>query len=105
MSVNTNPAEGDDGRDVHVDFELTGALVARAGARGGRIRTGGETLLDAIEAWADDHGSHLRFALLKGDRLRSDVVARRVTDAGDERLAAAQPVADGDVIRFEPRGR
>jgi len=87
-----------------VDIELTGALVARAGARRGRVGVPqGSTVADAVRTWADGSGDHLRFALLEGERLRSDVIARRVSEGRDERLVASEPVRNGDTVRFEYR--
>ncbi|PSP92797.1 hypothetical protein BRC84_05535 [Halobacteriales archaeon QS_1_68_44] len=87
-----------------VDIELTGALVARAGARQGRVGVPqGSTVADAVRAWADQSGDHLRFALLEAERLRSDVIARRVSEGRDERLIASEPVRNGDTVRFEYR--
>lgn len=92
------------GNVAGVDMELTGALVARAGARRGRVLVpAGSALSEAIEAWGDEYGDHVRFALLAGDRLRSDVAAVRVTDGAAERLTASRRVVDGDTIRFELR--
>lgn len=103
MAVEHTPA-GSGEAVAGVDMELTGALVARAGARRGRVIVpAGSTLAEAIEAWGDDYGDHVRFALLAGDRLRSDVTAVRVSDGAAERLTATRPVVDGDTIRFELR--
>jgi hypothetical protein len=41
--------------------------------------------------------------LLDGQRLRPDVLARRVSDGNDERLVASESVRNGDTIRFEDR--
>ncbi len=103
MSVNTDIAKADEGGgSLGVDIELTGALVARAGARQGRVVVpAGSTVADAVTAWGDRYGSHLRLALLEGDRLRSTVSAVRVSDGGAEQLVASEPVHNGDTIRFE----
>lgn len=105
MSVDTDIARAEEGAaTVGVDIELTGALVARAGARQGRVAVpAGSTLADAVEAWADSNGTHLRHALLEDNRVRSEVLALRVTDGRDERLVGSQPVRNGDTIRFEFR--
>ncbi len=105
MSVEPEVYSFDNGRDaVGVDIELCRSLVARAGVREGRvIVSAGSTVAEAIETWADECGNHLRFALLNQDRLRSDIRAVRVLDGRDERITAACPVADGDVIRFRLR--
>jgi hypothetical protein len=105
MSVETENVRFDGERGaVGVDLELKGAIVARAGARHGRVLLpDGSTLADAIEAWGDDYGRHVRFALLEGDRLRSDLHAFRISDGNNERVVASQRVADGDTIRFEFR--
>lgn len=89
---------------VSVDIELRGALVARAGARRGRVTVPrGSTVAEAVVSWADEYGNHLQFALLEGERLRSDILAMRISDGKNERLAASQPVANGDTVRFELR--
>lgn len=104
MSVETKRRPpGAETRIVGVDLELQGALVARAGARCGRVVAEGETLADVVEAWADDRGAHVRFALLDGDRLRSGVVATRQGDDAEERLVAASRVRNGDTVRFSLR--
>lgn len=105
MSVDTDFARAaDDGGSLGVDLVLTGALVARAGARRGRVVVqAGSTIADAIDAWADAHGTHIRYALLEGDRLRSSVRAVRVADGTDETLVASEPIRKGDTIRFEFR--
>lgn len=105
MSVDTDFARADDdGGSVGVDLVLTGALVARAGARRGRVVvSSGSTVADAIDAWADAHGTHIRYALLEGDRLRSSVRARRVAGGTAGALVASEPVRNGDTIRFEFR--
>lgn len=84
---------------VSVDIRLRGALVARAGARQGRVAVPeGSTVAETVEQWADEYGSRLRVTLLDGKRLRTDIHAVRVDNG--ERLAASQPVTDGDTIRF-----
>ena len=105
MSVDTDIAGVETDRaTIGVDIELTGALVARAGARRGRVGVPkGSTLADAVRAWADHSGDHLRFALLEGERLRSDVLARRVSGGRDRRLVASERVHNGDTIRLEYR--
>jgi hypothetical protein len=105
MSVNTDIARADDGGGtLGVDIELAGALVARAGARQGRVVVPQEsTVADAVTTWADRYGTHLRLALLDGDRLCSKVRAVRVSDGQNERLVASEPVHNGDTIRFEFR--
>lgn len=103
MAVEHTPVEYG-GNVAGVDMELAGALVARAGVRQGRVLVqAGSTLSDAIEAWGDEDGDHIRFALLADDRLRSDVTAVRVTEGGSERLSSSRQVVDGDTIRFELR--
>lgn len=105
MSVDTDVARAEDEPvTLGVDIELTGALVARAGARQARVGVPeGSTVADAIRAWADRSGEHLRFALLEGERLRSDVLARRVSGSRGERLVASETVRNGDTVRFEYR--
>lgn len=105
MSVETDVAGIDSGGGtLGVDIELTGALVARAGARRGRVVVPqGSTVADAVEAWAERHGTHLRLALLDGDRLESKVLAVRVSEGANERLVASEPVRNGDTLRFEYR--
>jgi hypothetical protein len=105
MSVDTDNACVETERaTLGVDVELTGALVARAGARRGRVGVPqGSTLADVVRTWADHSGDHLRFALLDGERLRSDVIARRITGGHDGRLVASEPVHNGDSIRLEYR--
>jgi hypothetical protein len=89
---------------VGVDIEVDRSLVARAGTRGGRVLVpAGSTIAEAVEAWADGRGEHLRFALLDGSRLRSSVRASRLSGETTERLSASSRVVDGDVIRFERR--
>jgi hypothetical protein len=103
MSLRTESvATGEGQATVGVDIELEGPLVARAGARRGRVLVPqGSTVVDAVTAWAEKSGSHLRYALLCDDRLRTQVDAVRITDGRNERLVASQPVRDGDTIRFE----
>lgn len=105
MSVERNQrgfAERDVG--VGVDFELTGALVARAGAREGRVVVPTDsTIADAVAAWGDRDGDHVRLALLDGDRIRSEILAVRRTDGEVERLVGSDRVHSGDTIRFEFR--
>lgn len=104
MSAETKHIRPHDREVVEVDIELTGAIVARAGARHGRVHLSeGSTLVDAVEAWGDEYGDHVRFALLEGDRLRSDLRAFRVSDGDHERIVSSQRVVNGDTIRFELR--
>jgi hypothetical protein len=105
VSIDTDIVRADEGGGgLGVDIELTGALVARAGARQGRVVVpAGSTVADAVTTWADRYGSHLRLALLEGDRLRSTVSAVRVADGGEKRLVASEPLRNGDTIRFEFR--
>lgn len=105
MAAERTLSESVCGEDVvGVDMELTGALVVRAGARQGHITVPpGSTLSEAIEKWGDDYGDHVRFALLDNDRLRSDITALRITGGNNERVAASQPVIDGETIRFKFR--
>ena len=102
MSVDTDITGAEKERaTLGVDIELTGALVARAGVRQGRVGVPqGSTVADAVRAWADGSGDHLRFALLEAERLRSDVAAHRVSEGRDERLIASEPVRNGDTVRF-----
>lgn len=89
---------------VGVDVELTGALVARAGAREERVVVPtGSTVADVVTAWGARDGDHVRLALLDGDRLRSEVLAVRRSDRDDERLVASDRVEAGDAIRFRFR--
>lgn len=105
MAVEHSLSESVYGEDITgVDMELTGALVVRAGARQGHVTVpSGSTLSEAIENWGDDYGDHVRFALLDNDRLRSEITAFRISGGNNERVAASQPVIDGDTIRFEFR--
>jgi hypothetical protein len=92
------------GGTVGVDIELDRSLAARAGTRGERVLVpAGSTVAEAIEAWADGRGEHVRFALLEGTRLRSNVRAARCSDGTTERLSGSSRVLDGDVVRFERR--
>lgn len=89
---------------VGVDVELAGALVVRAGAREERVVVPtGSTIADVVTTWSDRDGEHVRLGLLDGDRLRSEVLAERVSDGDDERLVASDRVQAGDAIRFRFR--
>lgn len=103
MSAKSEPVQLPRSRDVvGVDFELTGPLVASAGTRTGRVVVPrGSSLGDAIEAWARECGTHIRFALLRRDRIRSEISAVAVSGSTDTRVAASRTVSDGDRIRFE----
>lgn len=92
------------GDTVTVDIRLTGALVARAGARQTRVTVrDGRTLADAIREWGEEYGNHVRFALLEGGRLRSDTLAHRVTGGAEEPLSATSRIHNGDTVRFRLR--
>lgn len=96
------PADGE--ARVGVDIELTGALVARTGAHEEHVVVPtGSTIADVVTTWGARAGDHVRLGLLDGDRLRSEVLAVRVTDARDERLVASDRVHAGDAIRLQFR--
>lgn len=100
MSVERREEGSDLGEPrVGVDIELTGALVARAGAREARVVVpAGSTVADVLRAWGERDGAHVRLALLDGDRIRSEVLAVRVSDGGADRLVASDRVHAGDAI-------
>ena len=100
MSTGTRPRDPAGDSFVHVEVVLEGPLVARTGTRRGRVLAEGRTVVDVVSAWADECGSSVRYALLEGDRLRSDVVATRPTDGADEPLTGGSRVRNGDRIRF-----
>ncbi len=100
MSIETKPGGSTGDSVVSVEVVLEGPLVARAGARRRRVLAEGRTVVDVVSAWADERGSSVRYALLEGDRLRSDVVATRSTDGANEPLTGRSRVRNGDTIRF-----
>ena len=78
-------------------FDETGAVDETATAAHARFVV--ENGADAVFPL----GTNGEFALLEAERLRSDVVAHRISEGRDERLIASEPVRNGDTIRFEYR--
>lgn len=84
------------------DIDISRSLAARVGTHEGHVAVeDGDTVRDIVDRLAERHGPQVRSGILEGDRLRSDVVARRMTDGGAEPAAADTPVGPGDDLELK----
>jgi adenylylsulfate kinase-like enzyme len=82
-------------------IEISRSLAARVGTHEAHVRVvDGDTVRDIIERMAEEYGSQVRAGMLDGDRLRSDVIAKRTADGLTESVTADSPIEPADELEF-----
>jgi predicted DNA-binding protein (UPF0278 family) len=82
-------------------IEISRSLAARVGTHEAHVRVvDGDTVRDIIERLADEYGSQVRAGMLDGDRLRSDVIAKRTSDGMVDSVTADSAIEPEDELEF-----
>ncbi|WP_246983820.1 hypothetical protein [Halorientalis marina] len=82
-------------------IEISRSLAARVGTHEAHVRVvEGNTVRDIIDRLADEYGAQVRSGLLDGDRLRSDVIAKRHSEMMTESVTADSEIEPDDELEF-----
>jgi hypothetical protein len=82
-------------------IEISRSLAARVGTHEAHVGVReGDTVRDIIHRLANEYGPQVRSGMLDGDRLRSDVIAKRQGEDGEEPVSADTPIMPEDSLRF-----
>jgi hypothetical protein len=83
------------------DIEISRSLAARVGTHEAHVGVReGDTVRDITDRLAAEYGPQVRSGMLDGDRLRSDVIATRITDSASEPVTADSSLEPGDALEF-----
>jgi hypothetical protein len=83
------------------EIEISRSLAARVGTHEAHIGVReGDTVRDVIERLAAEYGPQVRSGMLDGERLRSDVIATRISDTATEPVTADSSLEPGDELEF-----